>query len=516
MSVGMTLLLVTIAFAVIGWYKGRAWWTLFQTFRAWEQQYRQGVPVAAITVPMPPFPMQSTVQPAAINNSINHLKSFDFPAPTDMTILDGAARALKNPPADLRISIAELDRRSTQARYGFPLGWFAGAANPALVSAAFVGDVNHILVTGLTDSGKDNMVISWLLAITYRYRPEQVQIAFVDGKNGLSLNGWHTKQHTFLFAKSGDQLAGAMDALVAERKRREQILWDAQCEKWEEYPGSDMPLLIVYVSELMLVQSAVGKTSLGDWLNEELSGCRSAGIRYIIGTQNATKLDTRWRSQIGLHVAGYQQSQDGDEPNTGLSPKALRALGTTPANIVVGVPPSELPVPPSGAGVFTLVQGRRVLTVRAPYVDRAQRLWWLQQLPDRADPQELLHQFRQTTVVSMPRFQPGEVVLPNDVVDAQPVIAFAAVQESSQDQGYDASALADVLASLRQRDLSTNEVFITACVAAYKRHKSYSGVIREFWGSYSGGKEQAVKDALANADRKGGEAPMLSPMASAA
>jgi hypothetical protein len=56
-----------------------------------------------------------------------------------------------------------------------------------------------------------------------------------------------------------------------------------------------------------------------------------------------------------------------------LSTHELRAAG--------GVPPSELPPPPGGAGIFTCVSGREAVTVRAGLMDDAQRQHWLSRLP---------------------------------------------------------------------------------------------------------------------------------------
>jgi hypothetical protein len=108
-------------------------------------------------------------------------------------------------------------------------------------------------------------------------------------------------------------------------------------------------------------------------LNSELAAGAALGIRYIIATQTVSNFDTRWRSQISLYLAGFQPSQTQDQPNTGLSTHEIRAAG--------GVPPSALPAPPAGAGIFTAVSGGEAVTVRAGLLDDAQRQRWLARLP---------------------------------------------------------------------------------------------------------------------------------------
>lgn len=360
----LTVMVLALGTALALMYtdKARKFWAKWQRFQAWDSVQQS---VACDTAP------------ALTSASADVLES-----PTDMTLLPGAARALAHPPNDLRISIAEIARNNPKGDYTVPLGWMADATKPSLVHAALVGDVNHVLVTGMSDVGKDNLVLTMFFSLTHRYDPTRLQFAILDGKAGLSWNGWHTKAHTWLFARHQQDIKTAMDSLSAERARREEVLWQAKAEKWEEYTGNDLPLLVVYVAELLRLQDATGKGDLAQWLNSELSSARSAGIRYIICTQNATQFDMRWRSNISLYAAGYQTSRHGDEPNTSFTAKELRELGQLPNSTVLAVPPSELPVPPAGAGVFTCIQGRSAYTVRATYLDKAQRQWWLNQLPE--------------------------------------------------------------------------------------------------------------------------------------
>ncbi len=303
----------------------------------------------------------------------------------DTRILQDAGTALANPPADLRLAIAALQQRRSGPELAFPLGWrMVNATNYECVTAGLVGDVNHALLTGFTDCGKDSWAASMLLSLALLNAPDKLQVAIIDGKGGLSWIGWENKAHVWLMAEDGTEILPAMDALKAERERRQKLLKLARCEKWEEYERGDMPLLVVFVSELMLLQDATSKTGLADWLNTELTSARAAGIRYIISSQTVTRMDTRWRSQIGLYIAGYQPRDDADEPNTSFSTKDLLRLGTNADSTIIGMPPSALAVPPAGQGVFTCVQGRAVITVRSTYVNKAQRLWLLDQLPNKA------------------------------------------------------------------------------------------------------------------------------------
>jgi hypothetical protein len=372
MDTSTQILLFVAAVGLIALVKGKDLIKEYRAFAAW----RRGEFASALAISTPPAVSETPAATPTIT--------------VDTRTLKGAGTALLNPPADLRASLSYI--KSVNARrFAFPLGWrMAHDGMAECVSASFVGDVNHVLLTGFTDSGKDSWAATALISLAQTMTPTELQIAIIDGKGGLSWIGWGEKQHVWLMAKRPDDIKPAMDQLKDERERRTIVLEQAGCEKWEEYEGADMPLLVVFVSELMLLQAATSKNDLADWLNVELTSARAAGIRYIVSTQTATRLDTRWRSQVGLYVAGYQPREDADEPNTTFSTKDLVRFGTTSEGTAIGIPPSALPVPPAGAGVFTCVQGRTVMTVRASYLNKEHRTWLLNRMPNRENPLPML------------------------------------------------------------------------------------------------------------------------------
>lgn len=320
------------------------------------------------------------------------------------TPLEGARMALAHPPADLRVALAYISERYAHRRYTLPLGWQRSADGSAvLVVAHLIDDVFHALITAKSRAGKDNAVLTWLLSLALLNPPERLQVAIVDGKGGLDWVGWQGKLHTWLLAINKESIAPAVAALTAERERRAAILRMAGVSSWEGYKGSDLPLLVIYVSELLLLQDATSPKELERWLNSELSSAGAFGMRYIVATQTASNFSTRWRTQIDLFVAGFQPSASQDQPNTGLTSVEIKAAG--------GVPPSELPGLPLSRGVFTLVQGRQIETVRVGYLDDAQRRQWLAKLPGSTEPPTMpLGAQRSATVATAP----GQALPPVD------------------------------------------------------------------------------------------------------
>ncbi|MEI6775957.1 MAG: FtsK/SpoIIIE domain-containing protein [Chloroflexales bacterium] len=295
----------------------------------------------------------------------------------------GAGAALMQPP-DLATTIQTLTRQAPSARYRFPLGWSLVSGHAVLSQAAFVGDVNHILVSAQSDGGKDNWAIGVLLSLAALHPANDVQFCIIDGK-GLDFAGWDGHSHVWRAALTPTAIAPTMHALSAERERRRRILSGAGVSKWELYTGGDLPLLVIYVSELSLLHDATSAKVLEQWLNSELAAGRAFGLRYIIATQTASNFATRWRSQISLFMAGFQPSQSQDTPNTALRTQEIAASGA--------VPPSALPGPPGGAGVFCVVAGREAVNVRTSLIDDGERRQWREALggaSGRSDAEEVL------------------------------------------------------------------------------------------------------------------------------
>ena len=346
MDLGTMILLLLLAGALIGGvkaYRLRDEWASFQQWQA------AGMPMAGEVA------LQDSPTTAGVH--------------FDTATIPGAGRALANPPSDFESTLTAV-RAKDLGSFAIPLGWEQGG----IVTAKLVGDVNHVLITGQSDSGKDNATMGIFYALAMQNDPQRVQFAIIDGK-GLDWAAWNNKAHTWRLALSPEDIAPAMLALTNERKRRLGILQTAGVTKWDTYQGGDLPLLVVYISELLLCQNATSGPKLTAWLNSELTAARAFGIRYIIATQTASNFDTQWRSQISLFLAGFQPTPTQDMPNVGISTKELETIGA--------VPPSQLPAPPIGAGVFTAVQGRHVATVRATFLDDNQRAKLLAIMPTK-------------------------------------------------------------------------------------------------------------------------------------
>lgn len=79
--------------------------------------------------------------------------------------------------------------------------------------------------------------------------PRELLVAIVDGK-GLDFQPWQAKAQTWALATDPEEIPDLLRALSAERQRRKAILSAAGVRKWDHYQGGDLPLLVVFISEL--------------------------------------------------------------------------------------------------------------------------------------------------------------------------------------------------------------------------------------------------------------------------
>ncbi len=413
-------------------------------------------------------------------------------APVSMLGERGPGVAAANAPAGIDATARMLLQRPTRDRLELPLGWYVDQHDQLDIAAISLDGrskfaINHMLITGQTRSGKDNLAILWALMLAQRNTPEQVQICAIDGK-GLDWAPWRHKAHGWRIAIQPEDIPAAMQAVTEERQRRGSLLLEEGVTKWEN-SQLGIPLLWVFISELALLESAVGSSrALDQWLNAELAAGAAFGIRFCVATQDAANFGTRWRRQIALHIAGYQPSSTADQPNTGSSTSDLLQRNA--------VPPSQLPPPPSGAGYFCLVTGAQATNIRAPYLSDEERARGVGLLPNRAVVRQSPPVGVQTGMqVAPPVAQAASTDLLHLLVTNQPLPIADEAQPVVQPVAKPL-ILADVIKSKTLGELEKDMTFTGAVRDAYRRLGTVRQVVIEVFGGYTGSRDQTVTRVL--------------------
>jgi DNA segregation ATPase FtsK/SpoIIIE, S-DNA-T family len=290
--------------------------------------------------------------------------------------------AMSNPPAYTQ-TIQELRRLSTTP-YSVPVGWVLdpAAATGHLMHTSFNDEVYNLLVTGQNRMGKDNLVLNMLYALMLAHTPAQLQVAIIDGKGGLDFNNWEHLAHVWGLSVAPGEHEALMALVEAEWDSRRKTLKAAGARNWGAYTRAghtDMPLLIIYVSELSLIKRDMSKDQFNAWLEGMLRGFPAFGIRFIIGTQNVSgDGGTGWRGETQLKISARLDKQSSVEPCTAKTPAEIAAAGVTS--------PHLLQPGPTNKGVFFIGYGDVMANVRTSFITDEQHDHLYHLLPRRSEP----------------------------------------------------------------------------------------------------------------------------------
>ncbi|NJO82185.1 MAG: hypothetical protein HC828_04835 [Blastochloris sp.] len=285
---------------------------------------------------------------------------------------------MQNPPAGIRTTLERLNRLIPRDHdpYAFVVGWETRRDVPGILALSLnnaqPNKSGQILITGEPGNGKTSLSFLLMATICMRTTIGQFRLFIIDPKR---VDGafWKGKAHNWrepiLGGDDREAIAVGMTALRREREARERLIEDHKVSQWSNLPMTVRPpLLLVYVSELSILR--LGTDDLEGWLISELTAARASGIVYMLDTQTVSNMKTGWRSMIGTFLALGQSSRTAVEPNIGLTHAEIEELG--------GTPPHKLP----DVGYITARSKRQVATVRAPYIDDAERWRVLEALPN--------------------------------------------------------------------------------------------------------------------------------------
>ncbi len=213
--------------------------------------------------------------------------------------------------------------------------WAVGSDGRA-VEVDLVRDGPHALVAGTTGSGKSELLLAWVLALTSRYPPSALTIVAIDYKGGATFATVAGLPHVAGVYTDLDAAGTtrALTGLRAELARRERLLAATGARDLAEYarrgglrgapsasrdgdsgriPGPDLPRLLVVVDEFRVLSDAHPDLMAG--LVRLAAQGRSLGMHLVLATQRpggAVGPDLRANIQLSvcLRVVGSSDSFD--------------------------------------------------------------------------------------------------------------------------------------------------------------------------------------------------------------
>ncbi len=179
----------------------------------------------------------------------------------------------------------------------------------AVVNLDLVSDGPHALVAGTTGAGKSELLRTFIVATALHHPPERVNFLLIDYKGGAAFGPLGVLPHTVgtITDLSGAMADRALQSLRAELRRREQILAEAQLDRWS---GA---ALFVVVDELATL--VADRPAFVDGLVDLAQRGRSLGVHLVLATQRPAGVVTdairaNVTMRICLRVVDEDDSRD--------------------------------------------------------------------------------------------------------------------------------------------------------------------------------------------------------------
>ncbi len=311
---------------------------------------------------------QSLIKPEVSKNAETSVIQgvFDKNKQTDQKIRLNTA--IKRLPAYIPYTVLP----NPPTKMSVPIGF--DSATKQLLWADFDKDTYHALVAGYTGSGKDALLRLWFSTLTANNTPEQLQFVVVDGKVDWLSPALAESAYMAIPPTGGMDIEISDDGKLtdcAKEKMQQSFIWifkeiqkrqndfarvgAVDLLSYEKKTGIKLPYLFFIASD-------VGETFDGNLkmlATLLIMKGRAYGVRLIISLQDPVGEGTKWRSQIGLVISGFQQMSDHDRYVLSVNVDQMLYR------------PSMLPNPlenPISKGLFVVRRGTSQHLVRTPHL----------------------------------------------------------------------------------------------------------------------------------------------------
>ncbi len=170
------------------------------------------------------------------------------------------------------------------AAEGLSVGIARGTGGTVVVD--LVADGPHAIVTGMTGSGKSELLVTWVIALAHGFGPEEVSFVLADFKGGTAFDPLRALSQVTAVITDLDEDGArrGVESLRAELRRREAVLADSAARDIAD-AAVRMPRLVIVVDEFAaLLREHPG---LAEVFTDIAARGRALGMHLILGTQRA-------------------------------------------------------------------------------------------------------------------------------------------------------------------------------------------------------------------------------------
>lgn len=154
------------------------------------------------------------------------------------------------------------------------------------LSVDLIEDGPHAIVTGMTGTGKSELLTSWVAALASVHAPEDVAFVLVDFKGGTAFDPLRRLPHVVAVVTDLDAEGArrGVGSLTAELRRREAALAAAGVRDVGDCPT--LARLVIVVDEFAALLQE--HPELGEIFTDVAARGRALGMHLVLGTQRAS------------------------------------------------------------------------------------------------------------------------------------------------------------------------------------------------------------------------------------
>lgn len=161
-----------------------------------------------------------------------------------------------------------------------------GRGERGALTLDLVEDGPHAIVTGMTGTGKSELLTSWVAGIAAVHPPDEVAFVLVDFKGGTAFDPLRVLPHVVAVVTDLDAEGArrGVGSLTAELRRRESALATAGARDVSDCPG--LGRLVIVVDEFAALLQE--HPDLGAVFTDVAARGRALGMHLALGTQRAS------------------------------------------------------------------------------------------------------------------------------------------------------------------------------------------------------------------------------------
>ncbi len=163
-----------------------------------------------------------------------------------------------------------------------PLDFYVGTSSSTGRVTASLEDMPHILIAGMTGSGKSTFLTAMLVDLIYECSPQELKLVLMDPKR-VELAPFKTAPHVLSYEWDTNEMVERLAWVHSEMKRRYEVLEKIGVRKIEEAFG--MPRIVIVIEELANVMLSSNRKSAQDLIVNLASTGRAVGLHLVLVTQ---------------------------------------------------------------------------------------------------------------------------------------------------------------------------------------------------------------------------------------